>query len=204
MRSFYCTPFVLLIIFIIDLKIINCNVTITSFQPETNYKLKERTVSTINANFSTNSTEIKKIHRFIVVAKDPRIAKLTNNSTEDGRCKNCYNALDNTLQFQIEGVFVGFTEFEIYSVDEDYNTDEHVLPDKSIEIYRVGVLRTDTFSTLSVIFTYTMTVLVIINTFVMGLQLDWKIIIQVLRRPVAPIIGFCCQFLIMPLVSKID
>jgi len=34
----------------------------------------------------------------------------------------------------------------------------------------------------------------------MGCKVDLTVVKEVLRRPIAPIIGFCCQYLIMPLV----
>lgn len=126
-------------------------------------------------------------------------ARLTNGSVfELNWIKNHENGTyEGWFEFQVKGLFVGYGIFEIEIFDNLTN-------DKSVHVgkFKVGILRTDTFSTLSNIFTYTMTVLICINTFVMGLQLDWKIIVAVMRRPIAPAIGFCCQFIIMPLVSS--
>lgn len=44
--------------------------------------------------------------------------------------------------------------------------------------------------------------LVIVNHVNMGCQLDMLIIKEQLRRPIGPVIGFVCQFVIMPLVSS--
>ena len=36
----------------------------------------------------------------------------------------------------------------------------------------------------------------------MGCKIDLDVVKEVLRRPIAPTIGFCCQFIVMPLVSN--
>ena len=37
--------------------------------------------------------------------------------------------------------------------------------------------------------------------FFMGLEIDMKIILEVLKKPVGPCIGFVCQFVFMPLCT---
>lgn len=50
------------------------------------------------------------------------------------------------------------------------------------------------------IFTITVSILVLINNINMGCLIDLQTIRRVLMKPVAPIIGFCSQFIFMPLV----
>ncbi|BHF82929.1 hypothetical protein SprV_0802606900 [Sparganum proliferum] len=52
-----------------------------------------------------------------------------------------------------------------------------------------------------VIFRGVVTFLVIAITFAMGCALDSRLIWNHLKKPVGPLIGFCCQFGIMPLIS---
>jgi len=54
--------------------------------------------------------------------------------------------------------------------------------------------------TLNNIFTLVLTVMIIVNTVNMGGQLDLNVIKEVFRRPIGPAVGFCSQFMLMPLV----
>ncbi|VDL92386.1 unnamed protein product [Schistocephalus solidus] len=54
---------------------------------------------------------------------------------------------------------------------------------------------------LEVIFRVVVACLVIGITFVMGCELDPRLIWMHLKKPVGPLIGFCCQFGIMPLIA---
>ncbi|KAL7055464.1 hypothetical protein AAHC03_022908 [Spirometra sp. Aus1] len=54
---------------------------------------------------------------------------------------------------------------------------------------------------IEVVFRAVVACLVIGITFVMGCELDPRLIWRHLKRPVGPLIGFCCQFGIMPLIA---
>ncbi|BHF82926.1 hypothetical protein SprV_0802606600 [Sparganum proliferum] len=54
---------------------------------------------------------------------------------------------------------------------------------------------------LEMVFRVIVVFLVIALTFAMGCELDPRLIWKHLKKPVGPIIGFCCQFGIMPLIS---
>ena len=66
-------------------------------------------------------------------------------------------------------------------------------------IYKVAVIRED--RALDTIFLITIIVLLLIANVGMGCKIDLDVVKEVLRRPIAPTIGFCCQFIVMPLVS---
>ena len=66
--------------------------------------------------------------------------------------------------------------------------------------YKVTVIRED--RALDSIFLTTIIVLLLIANVGMGCKIDLDVVKEVLRRPVAPTIGFCCQFIVMPLVSN--
>ena len=51
--------------------------------------------------------------------------------------------------------------------------------------------RTGTGETLSKIFTFVVAIVVLFNTFMMGTQLDIKIIAKVVKKPIGPAIGLC-------------
>ena len=64
--------------------------------------------------------------------------------------------------------------------------------------YKVAVIRED--RALDRIFLVTIIVLLLIAKVGMGCKIDLNVVKEVLRRPIAPTIGFCCQFIVMPLV----
>lgn len=47
---------------------------------------------------------------------------------------------------------------------------------------------------------FSIILLVIFANIGMGCKIDLDVVKEVLRRPIAPSIGFCCQFIVMPLV----
>ena len=51
-------------------------------------------------------------------------------------------------------------------------------------------------------YTIVVLILVLINNINMGSQLNLDVIKKVLKKPIAPLIGFLCQFILMPIVSK--
>lgn len=55
--------------------------------------------------------------------------------------------------------------------------------------------------TIDTIFTISVAILVSILYINFGCAMDWNVCRDTLRRPIAPAIGFFCQFLIMPLVN---
>jgi hypothetical protein len=66
-------------------------------------------------------------------------------------------------------------------------------------VLSVAVIRSIEFAQL--LFTIFVTILVSINNISMGCVISLDTIVAVVKKPVAPIIGFACQFLIMPLGS---
>ena len=65
--------------------------------------------------------------------------------------------------------------------------------------YRVSVIRVD--DAMNTVFLVMVAMLVICINIGMGCKVDTTIVKEVLRRPSSPVIGFLCQFLVMPLVS---
>jgi sodium/bile acid cotransporter 3/5 len=183
---------------------INCTPTIneTTFDfDQKNIQLNQGKFATIRANItvpvqhgkdrpSYNSIRVTNLKRKNVRLVNGTYANLEWSIVED---KEIYVA---EFEFGLEGVFVGYGEitFEIFDTVTNQSYEK-------IFLYKIPIIRTNAFNMLSSIFTATMTILICINTFVMGLQLDWKLILGVLRRPIAPTIGFCCQFIIMPLLA---
>lgn len=95
----------------------------------------------------------------------------------------------------VEGVFLGYThlKFELCSPDD---TEGHNCTRVK---YIVAVLRDPTL--LQRIFPYLIGFMVSVNYINMGCQIDLKVVLDVLKKPVPPILGIACQFIFMPLVS---
>ena len=109
--------------------------------------------------------------------------------------------LQNSANFfnistEIYANFLGRTSLNLQLIKDSENS--AVLHQEN---YEIVVLRSKRGVLLSTIFTVIITLFVIINTFLMGTQLDISVIKEVLKKPYGPIIGFCCQFLLMPLVN---
>ena len=67
------------------------------------------------------------------------------------------------------------------------------------ETYRVAVIREE--RVVDIIFLASVTILVVLGNTGMGCKVELDVVKKVLKRPLAPCIGFCCQYIIMPLVS---
>ncbi|CAN8004043.1 unnamed protein product [Ixodes hexagonus] len=95
----------------------------------------------------------------------------------------------------IEGVFLGYThlKFELCTPNE-------VEGQNCTRIrYVVAVLRDP--STLQRMFPYLIGFMVSVNYINMGCQIDLRVVLDVLKKPIPPILGIACQFIFMPLVS---
>lgn len=96
----------------------------------------------------------------------------------------------------VKGIFLGKTTLTFYATNSSSGTGQYAILDN----YRVLVIREPT--ALEHVFTGTVIILVILNTIGFGCILEVGLIKTILKRPVAPLIGFGCQYLINPLVSR--
>ena len=58
--------------------------------------------------------------------------------------------------------------------------------------------------TIDMVFRIVLRCVIVMATAGMGLKVDVKVVLQVLKKPIGPIIGFFCQFICMPLVSTCE
>jgi len=96
---------------------------------------------------------------------------------------------------QIQGLFLGYSNitFEVLR----NNTLIQKLPNYSVSVVR----KTSIFDTL---FGVIIISLVTINYVNMGCHFDFQVVKKALKTPVGPLIGFVCQFTVMPLVSAVS
>jgi sodium/bile acid cotransporter 3/5 len=114
--------------------------------------------------------------------------------------------------FTVKGIFLGFSEL-IFHV---CNRSRSLCNDSSFDgtgkyvggefewttlaiKYRMSVMRTR--SVLDDVFTVTVSIAVFISQIAIGCKTKLDVVKEVLRRPIAPVIGFCCQFCLMPPVG---
>lgn len=96
--------------------------------------------------------------------------------------------------FNITGEFVGFSYLN-FATNSTRSENE-----KISNIVNIKVKRDDSYG-LSKIFAGTIMIMVIIAFVSLGCAIDFNIVLDTLKRPVAPTIGLVSQFLFMPLVS---
>ncbi len=128
---------------------------------------------------------------------------------------DCNDNNKTDTKISLKGLFLGHTWLTIWykavkdeivgTIHHDINMDiysenttkaiwiklEHVLP---IAVKRKGRL-------VDKIFMGVIVAMVTIVQFLMGCKLDLEVVKEVMKKPVAPAIGFASQFIIMPLVS---
>jgi len=94
--------------------------------------------------------------------------------------------------FEIKANFLGYSRVEIQKKDNDIEMKKSQLV--------ISVVRDKDL--LQKIFIYSVAIVVSLSYINMGCALDTDQVYQVLRRPVAPAIGFFSQYLCMPLVCS--
>nr|XP_050023872.1 ileal sodium/bile acid cotransporter-like [Dermacentor andersoni] len=102
---------------------------------------------------------------------------------------------DTGFNLTVRGVFVSYTKifFKTCLLEDDVETN------CTESSYLVAVLRNPTVLQQS--FPYLIAIIVSINYVSMGCQIDLKLIVDTLKKPLPPFLGCACQFLFMPLVS---
>lgn len=138
--------------------------------------------TTVGANTTTTTTTT-----LSVISKDPDLLRVIGDEQHvaleaDGRLE---------ANVTLEGVFLGRTSvlFTVCAQDMDC---AHVS-------YPVAVLRNP--SVLQKMFPFLIVAIVAINYINMGCQIDISAVWSTLKRPLAPAVGCCCQFIFMPLIS---
>ncbi|XP_055934903.1 hepatic sodium/bile acid cotransporter-like [Argiope bruennichi] len=164
----------------------------------------------INWTNATNETSTESSQPFpkdyfvTVASSDSGILEIVNSSYS-----NCININDKPHNFTIvvRGVFLGYTNVKVSLKaatkgcgveDNDELTSMEEARSRDFEVL-VTVIRPPSILVNSV--TVIFAILVAFNFINMGVQLDMESIMQVLKKPVGPAIGFACQFLFMPLAS---
>ncbi|XP_069672247.1 ileal sodium/bile acid cotransporter-like isoform X2 [Periplaneta americana] len=110
------------------------------------------------------------------------------------KTQNISNLSNWSSAFNVSGNFLGYANVHLQLKDVRDNSvikESNPLPVKVVRRERV----------IDKIFTYSVAILVSIIYINFGCALDWSVFKKTIRRPLGPVIGFLCQFLIMPVLS---
>ena len=109
------------------------------------------------------------------------------------------SANDFNVTIEVLAKLIGKTTLTFKMYDKFELTREITEPPEVVRTLEVSVIRS--YPEAQLIFTIFVAILVGINNISMGCVISIPTIISVLKKPIAPLIGFACQFLIMPLGS---
>lgn len=146
-------------------------------------KIKEDELQSVYFNFSDDSlAQPDGLYR--IVSEDASIASIINGTFTDG--------IPHNRSFLVRGNFLGKTSIHAEkTINGSVKEKSQSLP--------VAVVRRE--KAISKAFTISVAILVSLNYINMGCALDMSVVFTVLRKPIAPAIGFVSQYAIMPLVS---
>ncbi|KAG8200658.1 hypothetical protein JTE90_022279 [Oedothorax gibbosus] len=173
----------LLFSFLMLLFEITAAVTI-SFHPASLKKIMEDEEQYVHFSINDSSLTGPNEGLYKVISSDPDILQIPNGTYFD------YD--HNNGSFLVRALFLGKTS--IHVVREVNGTTKDVL--KSLD---VSVVRR--VSAISKAFVASVATLVSLNYINMGCALDLAVVKSVLKKPIAPSIGFVSQYAIMPLVA---
>lgn len=131
-----------------------------------------------------------------VVTTDPKIATVQYISD----IKQFSPNTNWTSSFNVTANFLGYTQIVVKmwaNISANKTTVDKELVAES-EPGKVAVIRLP--RAVDKAFIYTVAVLVSVAFINMGCMLDLEIVKATLKKPIGPAIGFCCQYIFMPLV----
>lgn len=140
-----------------------------------------------------------------VTSEDASILEIVNSSYPE-----CILSKEEpkNFSFVVKGMFLGYSKVTVNLTAAPkgckYSRYEkgHGISAAKTRTFNLSVSVVRPPSLLADVVTGVMAALVAFNYINMGVQLDLHCIGKVLKKPIGPAIGFVCQFLFMPLVSK--
>ncbi len=160
-----------------------CNYTLTPSKP---LDMNEGDTDIVNMTLScqTNSS-----YTFSLSSTDTVVARIAGDSQlylqSDGQ-----TVLTN---FSVEAVAFGLANIQFQTCPE-WGSDSLSIPDYQIIVERQK-------QTLDLVFLGVLGVIILVYNFSFGCKIRLNLAVKIAKRPIAPAVGFCCQFLIMPPVS---
>ena len=132
---------------------------------------------------------------------DPAIAAVAGDRVLPCACESA--PAFNASHFTIRGHFLGRTVIRVGTVNATQLVEgvpRTLLVNESLPVvdYHVAVIRKERF--IDHLFLGLVSFMVICANIGMGCRIDLGVVKEVLTKPIAPAIGFGCQYIIMPLV----
>jgi len=138
-----------------------------------------------------------------VVSVDPGIAEVSSGRVISFQCEPLSSS--NASQFSIIGRFLGRTVINVETLNATQPANDVHRPSQTatnysfpVADYHVSVVRSVRF--IDHLFLGLVSFMVICANVGMGCKIDLAVVKEVLTKPIAPVIGFSCQYIIMPLV----
>lgn len=155
---------------------------IVKFNPLTAEKIIEDSQKTVSVEIYPTELDIE---------SDEFYVKITSLDESIANPINIFKKNSSLWEFEVCAKLIGVTNFSWTIVGPD-------LDDIESGEYYVTVIQEPSY--FGIIFTIVVTILVGFNNINMGCHLNFEVIKGVVKKPVAPVIGFLSQFLFMPLV----
>lgn len=106
-----------------------------------------------------------------------------------------------TGSFNLTAKFLGYSQVVVRLWGNISNTNEQVTGKELVaqsQLGKISVVRHP--RAIDKAFIYTIAILVSVAFINMGCMLDLEIVKATLKKPIGPVIGFCCQYIFMPMV----
>ncbi|CAD5214851.1 unnamed protein product [Bursaphelenchus xylophilus] len=122
--------------------------------------------------------------------------KCSNNESCVIACSNDRLTLDGNNNFteeiklRIEGIFIGNNKL-VAVIDGK----------EEIQPLDIRIQRSEYESQVSKVFSVVATFFIVAVTFLIGTQLEFHRMVEIMKKPVGPLCGFFCQFFFMPLIG---
>jgi len=173
-----------------------------SFDPTKLDELVENSEQPVHV--SCNRSSVFDLVTLKVVSVDPGIAEVSSDRVVSFICEPLSSS--NMSQFSVRGRFLGRTVITVETLNATQPTDGdvHMSPLKvtndsfPVVDYHVSVVRR--VRLIDHLFLALVSLMVICANIGMGCKVELAVVKEVLTKPIAPAIGFCCQYIIMPLV----
>lgn len=147
--------------------------------------------SEVKFAFEEDSKENNNDTLYEVECNNPEVARIFNVTFDTQIQENPALMLFNG-SFMLKGKFIGFAKARVVKKKNETVTDSS--DSVPIEVHRQHLF-------IQKVFVYSVITLVTLNYINMGCALDLDVVKAVLRKPIAPCIGFFSQYAIMPLVA---
>nr|CAD7202123.1 unnamed protein product [Timema douglasi] len=165
------------------------------FDPEKVVDLNKDTVATVS--FTTTDLTREDVDTGVVMVVADGNGWVANPEPPDKRfvlSNESVKGLSWSSSFNVTGNFLGYAILRLQLIGRDGVLVKESRPLQVTVVRGVRVIDT--------LFTFTVAILVSIIYINFGCALEWSIFKKTVKKPVGPAIGFCSQFLFMPLRSS--